>query len=515
MLYAVIVGIITLVAALIWLLTLRKSNPFHIAQRLMDEGNYDEAITRLKNIAENPEDFPRANVYLAECYEQTASRDLARLHYRKAIDTGAFDSIERTVEVLFKILELYRIDSDIEGVFETCLEILRRDPSNELASQEVGLLALGEGQFSIAETYLAQAAEVSDDGQIQLAYAVALWQQGKAENALSTIEKIIENDSDNQLAKILCATMATQGPRLVQGKKIALELINAANDANLQTTLIDLYLYQCYQAKAWREALEFLRTRNENNAFPEDKKIEYQYFLLVLYLLEEMFLEASRMFRDLDDGEQTYRDMKYIKICIDQIDLKPHAENMKPFKQIVSDTFDPLLPEDLTYSLSGFRKNRNIPFLKYFNFTNGVASLRIEYDAVTPEKGTSLFQQMPPEEFQRFVLYVITRLEYNEPVKESSGEKDLVLYSAIASKNKSVRALFAFYRLRGDAHISDISLHNLQTKMQALKADKTYVISGAQMTEGAQKVLENQKVIKQFSGVELAEWLQDFYKARR
>jgi len=120
-----------------------------------------------------------------------------------------------------------------------------------------------------------------------------------------------------------------------------------------------------------------------------------------------------------------------------------------------------------------------------------------------------------PEEFARFVLYIITHLEYNEPVKESSGEKDLVLYSAISSKSKSIRALFAFYRLRDGAHISDISIRNLQSKMQSLKADKTYIISSATLTEGATTLVAKEPALKQFDANNLAAWLHDFYKAGR
>ncbi|HRP68362.1 MAG TPA: tetratricopeptide repeat protein [Turneriella sp.] len=515
MLYAVLLGILALLGVLTWLLTMRKSNAFHLAQKLMSEGNYDEAITRLTEIAENPNHYARANVYLAECHEKMDARDLARRHYRKAIDAGAFESNERVVEVFLRIIELYRVDGDYEGIFETSLEILKLDPKNEQANQEVGLLALGDGQFAVAETYLAAALENSDDAQIQLAYAVASWQRGEQDNALSVMEQALESNPDNETIKLVFATMATSGSRLPQGKKASLELIQSATNLSSLSLLFDLYLWQCYQAKAWREALDFLRQRNEQNKLPEEKKMEYQYILLVLYLHEEMFLEASRLLRDLDDGEQSYRDMKHLKTCIDQIDLNPHTESIKPFKQILSDTFSGLLPNDLTYTVSGFKKNRGIAFTKYFDFVAGEPVLRIEYDAVTPEKGTNLFQQMPPDEFQRFVLYIITRLEYNEPVKENSGEKDLILYSAISSKSKSIRALFAFYRLRGDAHISDISLRNLQNKMQLLKADKTYIISGAQMTEGAQVVLAAESTMKQFAGDRLAEWLQDFYKARR
>jgi len=100
-------------------------------------------------------------------------------------------------------------------------------------------------------------------------------------------------------------------------------------------------------------------------------------------------------------------------------------------------------------------------------------------------------------------------------VKEASGEKDLVLYSAISSKSKSIRALFAFYRLRTGSHISDISVRNLQNKMQSLKADKTYIISSAQLTEGALNVLVNEPSLKQFDADHLAEWLHDYYKTRR
>jgi hypothetical protein len=51
--------------------------------------------------------------------------------------------------------------------------------------------------------------------------------------------------------------------------------------------------------------------------------------------------------------------------------------------------------------------------------------------------------------------------------------------------------------------------------MQTLKADKTYIISSAQLTEGALAVLRNEPSLKQFDAEHLAEWLHEYYKAAR
>jgi len=515
MLYFALLSVILLGALLAWLLTLRKSNPFHIVQKLMDEGKYDEAVVKLTAMLEDVDLAPRSYVYLAECHEQLGAKDLARECYRKAIDAGAFDDRDREIEIYKKIAEIYRAEGDNDGFFESCLEILRLNPADELANQEVGLMALGDGHFRIAEKYLRAALQVSDDAQLKLAYAVTLWELGERDNAIAQVEKLLSDGNQEGNAELLYVTMATYGTHLTRGRQAALRLIGECKDNSLLQLLLNIYLYQCYQAKAFREALDFLKKLNESGGFPEDTQREYQYLLLLLYLGEEMFLEASRLYRDVAGEDDEFKDLRHLKVFIDQIDLNPHAENLKPFKQILKDNFEPLLQPDLTYAISGFRKNRGISIARFFDLSGEVPALRVEYDVITAEKGSDLFLQMMPEEFQKFVIYVITKLEYNEPVKESSGEKDLVLYSAISSKSKSIRALFAFYRLRSGAHISDISIRNLQNKMQTLKADKTYIISGAQLTEGALAVLRNEPSLKQFDAEHLAEWLHDYYKAAR
>lgn len=515
MLYIALLSIIILGALLAWLLSLRKSNPFHIVQKLMDEGKYDEAVLKLSAMSEDVDLAPRAYVYLAECHEQLGAKELAREYYRKAIDAGAFEDRDREIEIYKKIAEIYRAEGDHDGFFECCLEILRLNPEDQLANQEVGLMALGDGHFRIAENYLRAAMKLSDEPQLQLAYAVTLWQLGERDSAIAMVEKLLTESNPTANAELLYVTMATYGVHLTRGKQTALKLIHETQDDNLRKLLMNIYLYQCYQAKALREALDFLKKMNESGGMPEDKKRDYQYLLLLIYLNEEMFLEASRLYRDVAEGGEEYRELKHLKVFIDQIDLNPHAENLKPFKQILQENFEPLLPDDLTYAVSGFRKNRGISITRFFDISGEVPRLRIEYDTMTAEKGSELFLQMMPEDFQKFVSYIITRLEYNEPVKETSGEKDLVLYSAISAKNKSIRALFAFYRVRSGTHISDISLRNLQNKMQTLKADKTYIISNAQLTEGAMNVLRNEPSLKQFDSEHLAEWLHDFYKAAR
>jgi len=515
MLYFVVLGIVFLAALLAWLLTLRKSNPFHTVQKLMDEGKYDDAVLKLTAISEDVDLAPRAYIYLAECHEQLGAKELARTCYRKAIDSGAFDDKGREIEIFKKISEIYRAEGDIEGFFETCLEILRLNPTDELANQEVGMIALGDGHFAIAEMYLKAAMQNSDDPVLVLAYAVTQWQLGERDSAMAVMEKMLGDNDQDPTHNLLYVTMATYAPHISRGKQVALKLIGETTDSSIKQLLFNIYLYQCYQSKALREALEFLKRQAEANTLPAERRKEYLYLLLILYLNEEMFLEASRLFRELDEGDQSYKDMKHLKVFIDQIDLNPHAENLKPFKQILQDNFEPLMVSDLTYAISGFRKNRGLSMTKFFDMAAGKPQLRIEYDVMTAEKSADLFLQMMPEEFQKFVLYIITNLEYNEPVKESSGEKDLILYSAISSKSKSIRALFAFYRLRTGSHISDISIRNLQNKMQSLKADKTYIISSAQLTEGALNVLANEPSLKQYDADHLAEWLHDYFKTTR
>ncbi len=515
MLYLAVLGILLLLALLAWLLTLRKSNPFHIVQKLMEEGQYDEAVLKLTAMSEDVDLAPRSYVYLAECHEQLGARDLARTCYRKAIDAGAFDDKDREIEIYKKIGEIYRSENDTEGYFEVCLEILRLNPGDELANQEVGMIALGDGHYGVAEIYLKAAMVNSDDPQLALAYAVTLWQMGQRDNAVAQVEKLLADAGDDHLVGLLYVTMATFGIHLTRGRQMALKLIADTQDDSVKELLYNIYLYQCYQGKALREALDFLKRQNETNTLPSDRRREFQYLLLILYLNEEMFLEASRLYRDLAESDDEYRDLKHLRVFIDQIDLNPHAENLKPFKQILKDNFEPLLMPDLTYAISGFRKNRGLAINKFFDMSGEAPQLRIEYDVMTAEKSADLFMQMMPEEFQKFVLYIITNLEYNEPVKESSGEKDLVLYSAISSKSKSIRALFAFYRLRTGSHISDISLRNLQNKMQSLKADKTYIISSAQLTEGAAVLIAKEPSLKQFDADHLAEWLHDYFKSTR
>ncbi|AFM11847.1 tetratricopeptide repeat protein [Turneriella parva] len=515
MLYFAVLGILMLLALLAWLLTLRKSNPFHIVQKLMEEGQYDEAVLKLTAMSEDIDLAPRSYIYLAECHEQLGARDLARTCYKKAIDAGAFDDKDREIEIYKKIGEIYRSENDTEGFFEVCLEILRLNPGDELANQEVGMIALGDGHYSVAEIYLKAAMAHSDDPQLVLAYAVTLWQMGECDEAVAHVEKLLADAGEEHIYRLMYVTMATFGVHLARGRQTALKLIADTQDDSVKELLYNIYLYQCYQGKALREALDFLKRQNESNSLPADRRREYQYLLLILYLNEEMFLEASRLYRDLAEIDDEYRDLKHLRVFIDQIDLNPHAENLKPFKQILKDNFEPLLMPDLTYAISGFRKNRGLAITKFFDLSGDRPQLRIEYDVMTAEKSADLFMQMMPEEFQKFVLYIITNLEYNEPVKESSGEKDLVLYSAISSKSKSIRALFAFYRLRTGSHISDISLRNLQNKMQSLKADKTYIISSAQLTEGAAALILKESSLKQFDAEHLAEWLHDYFKSTR
>lgn len=512
MLYLTILGILFLLGLLAWLLSLRKSNQFHTVQKFMDEEKYDDAVLKLNAMIEDATEVPRAYLYLAQCHEKLGSSELARSCYRKAIELGAVEDKEREIEIYRKIIESYRAENNYNSIFETNLEILRLDPEDEFANQEVGLLALGDGGYAVAEIYLKRALEKSNELELIVAYAVTQYQMGESSLALQTIEDLVDQGISDFKAPLLFATMAITGKYLAKGKGTTLELLKQTNDANSKELLLNTYLYQCAQAKAWREAIAFLAKWQGDGSLPSERRRDYLYLLLLLYLHEEMFLEASRLFREIDTDDAEYKDMRHLKVFIDQIELKPHADNLKPFDAIFEENFSALVKVDTPYTLSGFRRNRGISLNKFFDMSRTPPELRLEYGILTAEKSGELFVQMSTEDFQRFALSVIMGYGYNEPVKEASGERDLLLYSTIAAKNKSIRALFAFYRVRSDSHISDISIRNLQTKMHQLKADKTYIVSPAEFTEGANALVAVETSIQAVTSEKVIKSLHDFIK---
>ena len=515
MLYWVITLILLLTSLLWWLLGIRKSHPFHQVQLMMKDGQYEAAIAKLTLLAENIDLATEAYLYLAECHEAQANKAGAREFYSKALHTGGFEDVEKEIELYRKICHIANEMGDIEGCFENSLEILRLNPMDEEANTMIGLLALGDEQFQIAIRYLEPVYQLSDENNASLAFAVARWQVGEREEALHIITNLMEKNPNDLNIKLLFATMANFGSYLSHGKKATLELIKEITDDTLRILLFNVYLSQCAQAKSFREALDFLKTHVQADTLPRSRSKDLKYVLLLLLLNEEMFLEASRLFREIYDQDSEYKEIKLLKVFIDEIDLNPHAENLKPFKQILKENFESLIKPDLSFSISGFRKNRGIAFNKFFDMRENPPQLRIEYDVMTAEKSENILMSMTNEEFSNFVFYLIKVLEYNEPVKESSGEKDLVLYSAISSKNKSIRSLFAFYRLKNESHISDISLRNLQNKMQTLKADRTYIISSGELTEGAIKLIKDEPSLKKYDADHIAEWLHDYYKSRK
>ena len=515
MLYWVITLILLLTSLLWWLLGIRKSNPFHQIQIMMKNSQYEAAITKLTLLAENVDWATEAYLYLAQCHEAQGNKAGAREFYAKALHTGGFDDVEKEIDLYRKICHIANESGDIEGCFETSLEILRLSPMDEEANTMVGLLALGDGQFQLAIRYLEPVYQLSDENNSSLAFAVARWQVGERDEAIHILTNLMEKNPSDLNIKLLYVTMANFGDHIPHGKKVALELVNQITDDTLQILLFNVYLSQCAQAKSFREALDFLKAHAQADTLPRSRSKDLKYLLLILFLNGEMFLEASRLFREIYDQDSEYKEIKLLKIFIDEIDLNPHAENLKPFKQILKENFESLIKPDLPYSISGFRKNRGIAFNKFFDMRENPPQLRIEYDVMNAEKSDSILMNMTNEEFSNFALYLIKILEYNEPVKESSGEKDLVLYSAISAKNKSIRSLFAFYRLKNESHISDISLRNLQNKMQTLKADRTYIISSGELTEGAIKLIKDESSLKKYDADHIAEWLHDYYKEQR
>jgi Flp pilus assembly protein TadD len=180
---------------------------------LFQQGNSAEAVVALeKALAADPKHW-KAHNNLALAAIDLGELEVAEAHYR---DSLAIKPQPAIYNDLGFVLERQGLS---EEATEAYREAVRLDPKSATAHYNLGSSLARAGRFAEAERQLRSALEISPNTQTYTALGIVLWQQGRADEAIASLQAAIEADPTNAAARQKLAEILANSGRTDESRR--------------------------------------------------------------------------------------------------------------------------------------------------------------------------------------------------------------------------------------------------------------------------------------------------------
>lgn len=171
------------------------------AERLIEKGQYHEAIGVLERLLEDDERDPQKNFLLAFSHEKSGGTQNAILHYRRILKFGRWNAAVTEIHVRRRLAECLRITSNLTEAKNEYLILTKLDPNSYENYYEAGLLFQKGRAFPNALKFFKQAAALNPhhfgtfSGMGRVLFAMNMYTEAK--EALARAAEIDPGDREN------------------------------------------------------------------------------------------------------------------------------------------------------------------------------------------------------------------------------------------------------------------------------------------------------------------------------
>lgn len=512
MLYIVAAFILSVLVMLVLLSLRKQQQPVDEAVQLMKSGRDFEARELLNDhLKRSPEDY-RAYYYLARISEKDGDINKALEYYQIVRDKGGFTGEIDMLEVSKKVAEFHYLQGKMDNAFDSFLYVLKISPSDAEANRHLGFMAIGNEQFKIALPFLEKARDkLTEDRELAIAHAICLYQLGNEKQPFEIFEKLLAKNPDDEDVNLMFVLIC-RNSHYQEGKKKIKKTLPGVTDDHIKLFLIRMYVYICYREEKPDDALEFLGKVIDGEPQLPEIEIELRYYRLIFSLSKNDFRQAEKSFTSIKESNESYKDLPVISEYIEYMDLGPPIEEIEPFESVYERTFEDIIPENALFNISGLRTNDHIAFDKYYDIDeeNNIIELRDEYRAPSMANMVDRYLEIPGSEHDSFARRVINNFGYKVDRKEDAHEKDGHDYFVTHSRDKKMKALFAFRWYSKEAQISDIFISNFINKMKESRVQRGVIIANATLTPGAENAIHSAGNIQYIDKERLGEMVEDY-----
>lgn len=504
--------VLIIVVSALFLLSKRK-DVVEKALELADQGNFLDARALIRNRLEKEPQNPKYHYTMALIYKKEGDEENYINHLKELY------KLKKTVPQLpfYEIINKIADYNYKQEYYSECIkfyeEALKYNKNNVEALARLAFIYAGQEMFEKADQYLSRLIElVPDKIEFILAKGIINSIQNKKES-IEMFKKVVLLDPNHTLG-LLFLGIESYRKKLFDDNLILNLEEHLKNITTLEIRyifhklLMGFYFYKKNYNKALYHAENALQIVLKENLLKEEYFIRIAYACLGILggdienAHENLFILESRNFHD-----QTVTTLSDYRMNVEEGIIVPGdiSPNGFDFMNFINNWMDKLFPYDFIYKVSGLKMNVkvDIPLLgenpsevirkSSANISNiDVEGLIDNFNALSK----NLFFDKSKKIVQMYGYKIIKQI----PPDDNEG------FDCIAENYEGKKAYFKIRQWKNQS-ISDIFLRNFQNKINELKVQEGYIISGARLTPGGEQALQNLRKLKVINGEELANLL--------
>lgn len=492
-----------------------RGSVYERALALAKRGAYMDARSIIRPRVDRDPDDPRPHYYMSRVYAMEGNTDQELAHLRELKRIGRWTSQEfQAADILVRIGQLFYEDDRYSDAFDAYLEALNVDPSNETALAHVAFMAIGQGEFQLADGYFKRLIKIAPNvADYRIARGVGLAMM-KNKEALEELTLGMTLQPRNQTAQFLTAMQAFREGAYERARELLEGLFGQLSDPYVLYVCNRLGAAVYYMCKDGARALSCAERCLSAAVKEEWEDEEYDARLSVAYLaiMNGDLEKASEHLLELEIRDPS--DDLVMKISDFRMDLEEQVadvDRVSPrgfdFLTHMQDWVRRRFPDDAVYRLSGLAMSDTFDVMSFFTREGAARPRREAAVQVDPDELIERFNNLRGESFLAACQSLMANLGFRFQSQLPYRERDGADFIATSLQDKKVKALFRIRQWRNQP-ISDIFLRDQQNYMNELKVSQGFVVAGARLTSGAEAASQNLKKISIVNDMEFAELLQ-------
>lgn len=501
--------------ALYYFAVFDRGNVFDRALALARNGSYMDARALIRSRIERDPDDPRGQYYMSRIYALEGNEDQELEHLKEIKRIGRYSGEIKPTQVITRIAQVYYEADRLGEAFENYLDLLHYDPNHEGALAHIAFLAIGQGEFDLAEKYFKKLVKIAPTvSEYHIARGVGLSMLREKEDAIEELRLGLDQAPKNQTAQFLTALQYFKNGDAEKAREILELLLENVMDPYVTFIANRLATAVYYMAKDYDRALTFAERCIQAAAKEEWDAEEYDARLSVAYMsmLCGNLEKANEHLLELEIRNPT--DEVVMKISDFRMDLEEQVaqvDQVSPrgfdFSTHLQDWVRHRFPDDAIFRLSGLKQKQEFDALAYFTTEGSPRKKESRAEVIDPNELIERFNNLKGDSLKSVSQSIIALLGFKIQSELPYREKDGADYIATSLADKKIKALFRI-RQWSNQPISDIFLREQQNYMNELKVNQGFVVAGARLTNGAEQALTNLKKISVVNETAFGEILQ-------
>ncbi len=515
MLYVVSIFIVlaALAGVVYFIFVKDRSNVYQKALDLAQRGDYTDARGMVRaRISRDPDDV-LAHHTLARVYALEGNDESELSHLLEVRRIGSYTQEITPIQVLNRIGEIHYQRDRYRESFEIYMESQRFSQTNEEALAHLAFMAIGQGEFDVAETFFRKLVRSAPNvAEYHIARGVGLAVL-KNKEAMKELELGLALEPNDQTARFLNCLQATRQTETNKAKELLDSLLPMVTSPQVMHITNRLAVSVFYMMRDFNKALEHAERVLVSAVKEGWEQEEYDARLSVAYMamLSGQMEKANENLLELEIRNPS--DDLVLKISDFRMDLEEGAatvDKVSPrgfdFTTHLQDWLRRRFPDDAIYQLSGLRMDERFAVLDFFT-KDGSPRMRTAEIQIDPAALIEKFNSLRDDGFMAACEGIIGiqgyRIEKTLPYRDRDGAD----FVAVEKGEKKTKALFRIRKWKNQP-ISDIFLRDMQNYMNELKVSGGFVVAGARLTSGAEEALKNLRKITVINEYDLGSVLQ-------